>query len=256
MNRNESNRTRRLVAEWSLFGMAMLLLWMADCSTCKASFMLGGFLQVASGLLLIGRRPARVHAFNFTLLLVAGAVVLLGGEGGVFTALGRDSTMSGRTDIWTAVIAAAYNPVCGAGFENFWIGPGVRLFQRQLLELGWYPSLVEALNEAHNGYIETYLNLGWIGLILIIAILLAGYRSGMNAFRRDPAAGSFILSCVAVSIIYNVTEAGFRMQAWSWIFLLLAIVSAGAVKTKRSLRSSPLRVRQIGPRRVTSAAEC
>ena len=32
------------------------------------------------------------------------------------------------------------------------------------------------LNQAHNGYIEIYLNLGWVGLTLLGAMVIAGYR--------------------------------------------------------------------------------
>ena len=50
---------------------------------------------------------------------------------------------------------------------------------------GWAPGSngsghhagVGHLNEAHNGYLEVYLNLGIIGVILIIGFLIAGYRN-------------------------------------------------------------------------------
>src|SRR5262249_29992987 len=105
------------------------------------------------------------------------------------------------------------------------------IVQRQLLDWGWYPPLVRTLNEAHNGYIETYLNLGWIGVCLIATIFLTGYRSSFKAFQRDPELGSFILAVITVTMVYSITEAGFRMLGLSWIFLLLALVSASGVVT-------------------------
>ena len=89
--------------------------------------------------------------------------------------------------------------------------------------------MVEDLNEAHDGYIEVYLNLGWIGLFLIVAILIGGYRRSVKAFQCDPELGGLFLAYVVVAVFYNVTEAGFRMLSPSWIFLLLAIVSASAL---------------------------
>ena len=91
--------------------------------------------------------------------------------------------------------------------------------------------MVRHLNEAHNGYIETYLNLGWIGVCLIMTIFIAGYRSSFKAFQRDPELGSFILAVTIVTMVYSITEAGFRMLSLSWIFLLLALVSASGVVT-------------------------
>jgi len=42
------------------------------------------------------------------------------------------------------------------------------------------------VNEAHNGYLEVYLNLGWVGVGLIGLILMKGYSNVVTAFRFDP----------------------------------------------------------------------
>jgi exopolysaccharide production protein ExoQ len=157
--------------------------------------------------------------------------LLLGGQADIAGALGRQSDMSGRTEIWAAVIPAAPNSIVGAGFESFWISPSIRIFQQTLSNEGWYKALVADLNEAHNGYIETYLNLGWIGVCLIALVLIGGYRRALKAFERDPELGSLFLAYIAIVAIYNITEAGFRMLNPAWIFLLLAIVGATGVGT-------------------------
>ena len=76
------------------------------------------------------------------------------------------------------------------------------------------------LVSAHDGYIEVYLNLGWVGVCLIALILISGYWRAVKAFKRDPQLGSLILAYIATSIFYNITEAGFRVLTPSWIFLL------------------------------------
>jgi O-antigen ligase len=151
------------------------------------------------------------------------------GQADIANALGRQSNFSGRTDIWDAVLPAVPNSIVGAGFESFWMSPSVQIFQRTLLASGWYPPLVKVLNEAHNGYIEVYLNLGWIGVCLITLILIDGYGRAYRAFRRSPELGSLFLSYIAIGAVYSITEAGFRFMCPSWIFLLFAIVSASAV---------------------------
>jgi O-antigen ligase len=85
------------------------------------------------------------------------------------------------------------------------------------------------LVSAHNGYIEVYLDLGWVGLCFIAFILISGYRRAAKAFGRDPQFGSLILAYIATSALYSITEVGFRVLAPSWIFLLLAVVSASGV---------------------------
>jgi O-antigen ligase len=137
--------------------------------------------------------------------------------------------MSGRTDIWAAVIPAVPNSLIGAGFESFWINPRVSIFKQKLLQLGWDPRVALGLNEAHNGYIEVYLNLGWIGVCLLALILISGYRRAVKVFERDHELGSLFLAYVAAAVFYSLTEVGFRMLNPCWIFLLLAIVSASGV---------------------------
>ena len=97
--------------------------------------------------------------------------------------MGRNSTLTGRTDIWAAVIPMAPNPLVGAGFESFWLSPRVAA---RLWEL--FPNL--PLNEAHDGYIEVYLELGWVGVGLIGLILLTviADRSRLFAVNRHLAA--------------------------------------------------------------------
>jgi O-antigen ligase len=150
--------------------------------------------------------------------------MLFGGKAIVTNALGRSDTLSGRTDIWAASIAAAGNPLIGAGFESFW-NTSVEKVAAGLP--GYWD--IHNLVSAHNGYIEVYLDLGWIGVCLIALILISGYRRASKAFQRDPQFGSLILAYVATSIFYSITEVGFRVLTPSWIFLLLAVVSASGV---------------------------
>ena len=87
------------------------------------------------------------------------------------------------------------------------------------------------LNEAHDGYIEVYLNLGWIGLGLMVLVLLDGYRRAVEAFRREPGLGGLLLAYVLTAITYSITEAGFRMLSPNWIFFLLAVLEASKIAT-------------------------
>jgi exopolysaccharide production protein ExoQ len=160
--------------------------------------------------------------------------------------LGRKENFTGRSDIWKAVIPAAKDPIFGAGFESFWISPDLldRLYQQ-------LPGWPRGLNTAHNGYIETYLNLGWVGICLIAVILISGYMRAVACFRRDPATGGLALAFVATAMIYNITEAGFRMLTLSWVFLLLVFVNAsglsrGHLRAQSSTKPIRRRMRHYG----------
>jgi exopolysaccharide production protein ExoQ len=224
MDKKAPNRTRRLVAQVTLLTFGIVLLQMAHSATSIACFVLGGGLMLATGLPAIRNRPGRVHALCVGIIVVGGLTVLLGGQSVVTSALGRSSTLSGRTDIWKASIAAADSPVLGTGFESFW---NVNVEKVALGLPGYWQ--IHNLVSAHNGYLEVYLDLGWVGLCLIAFILISGYRNAIKAFHRDPQLGSLILAYIVTSTFYSITEAGFRVLTPSWIFLLLAVVSARGV---------------------------
>jgi len=219
------DRKRHLIAQGMLLWFGIALFWMAHSSTAIACFLLGGCLTVAINLRSFRHRPARIHALVFAIIFVGLVGFFLGGESDVSHALGRSSNLSGRTEIWAALIPAAPNALIGSGFEDFWISPNVREFQSKMV--GWWHP--EDLNEAHNGYLEVYLNLGWIGVTLISTILIVGYRQAAKAYRLNQPLGGLFLTYIIVSAIYSITEAGFRMQDPMWIFLLLAEAGSSGV---------------------------
>jgi O-antigen ligase len=118
----------------------------------------------------------------------------------------------------------AGNPFIGTGFESFWLGSRAN---RMWAMYYFHPT------QAHNGYLEVYLELGWIGIFLLAAIIFAGYRNALALLRTNPEAGRIRMTFIAVALVYNVTEAGFRMMTLTWIFLLLSatVVPSLALET-------------------------
>lgn len=158
-------------------------------------------------------------------------MMLFGGEGAVLGALGRDSTLTGRTEIWAAVLPMCPNGLVGAGFESFW-----NTYGGDIRSLGTFAS---GINEAHNGYIEVYLNLGWMGIGFLALILVTGYLRAAAAFRGNPQIGSLMLAFLATTAMYGITEAGFRILTPTWTFLMIAHITSTryALDRPRSLGS-------------------
>jgi exopolysaccharide production protein ExoQ len=225
IDKDQPNRRRRLVAQCSLLAFGIALLQMAHSATSVACFILGAGIILATSLRAMRGRPARVHALCASIVLAGGFMMLSGGESGVIHALGRQTDLTGRTDIWSAVLLSVANPLIGSGFESFW-NSSVGTVLRHLPPGYAY---MTSLNSSHNGYIEVYANLGWVGLCLVGLILVAGYLRACRAFQREPELSSLLLAYIAVSVIYNITESGFRVLTPSWIFLLLAVVSASGI---------------------------
>jgi len=216
--KHQPERTRQIVARAAMMLLALVVLGMAHSATSIACLMLGTMLIVLTQLPFIRGFPSRVHGLMCLLLLCGAVAMIFGGSAGVAGALGRDATFTGRTEIWAAVIPLCPNPLIGAGFESFWNSfgrdvPGLSEVQR-------------GLNSAHDGYIEVYLNLGVLGVSLIVLLLGSGYRKACASFRNSSEIGGLALAYVATSLIYSVTEAGFRIMTPTWFLLLLSVVSA------------------------------
>ena len=74
--------------------------------------------------------------------------VWFGITGRVSEALGRGAGMSGRDDIWRAVLKHAKPSSIGYGFNGFWATSDG--------EAVWKETHTNQLFQSHNGYLETY----------------------------------------------------------------------------------------------------
>lgn len=130
--------------------------------------------------------------------------------------LGRQTNLTGRTEIWDILWHWDVNPILGVGFESFWLGPRLDILAVML------PGLI--LNEAHNGYLETYIQIGGLGVAITLAMLLATYSKAQRMLLDDFHWGRFRLAYLAAFIVFNFTEALFRTHGFSFfLFFLIAI---------------------------------
>src|SRR5262249_24587895 len=119
----------------------------------------------------------------------------------------------------------------GTGFESYWLG---KRLEKMWSLYWWHP------NEAHNGYLETYLTLGWIGLISLGVLLIAGYRSALNEFRRNPDTGRLRRALFVVVVAYNFTESAIRTMNPIWICLLLTMLGVPLAKAQLKQKKAPV----------------
>jgi exopolysaccharide production protein ExoQ len=215
------DRKRRLVAHGALLAMVVWLFSIADSMTSLSCFLLGAVLIVVTNLSVLGRKRLAVHLLVVGMVLVSFSTLFLGiGSDIIGDAMARDATtLTGRTDIWKLTLSMTSNGLVGTGFESFWLG--------KRLERMW--SFNRDINQAHNGYIETYLNLGWIGVVLLSWMLVTGYVKVVGAIRRHPE-GTLCLAYFVVAVVYNFTEAAFKMMSPVWICFLLATVGVSKVQ--------------------------
>jgi O-antigen ligase len=230
--------TRRLVAYGSIVVMALWCLWTANSATSAACFLVGSTLLAVTRRWGFDRKPTVVHLVVASLVFLALYATILNPNVGIASAMGKDPTLTGRTEIWSVVIAMNPSPWIGAGFESFWLGSRLTKLRDMYV---WHP------NEAHNGYIEVYLNLGWIGLSLLAVVLVRGYQRVVRGGRQDTDTGSLMLAYFVVAVIYSLTEAGFRMFSPVWIVFLLSVAAVFKSPPENSLSQPATTVSRTFP---------
>ncbi|HLH03511.1 MAG TPA: O-antigen ligase family protein [Bryobacteraceae bacterium] len=214
-NRDLEGRKRHMAALCLTLGMILYLFRIANSMTSLNTFVMASLLLLAANLRRAIRRPVIVHVLVLAMLAVSASVVFLGASPDVLRAMGRNPTLTDRTEVWGVLLTLVQNPLLGTGFETFWLGPRLA----KMWDLYWWRP-----NEAHNGYLEIYINLGWVGIALLAIVILVGYQTVFRAWRRNPAIASLFLAYFFVGLVFNFTEAAFfRMQAPAWMFFLLAI---------------------------------
>jgi exopolysaccharide production protein ExoQ len=206
-------RRRILIAHGIVLVFALWLFRLSDSVTPLVCGIVATTLMVIAGSHALVRRPTGLHVVFATavLVLIPGWVMF-----DVFTeAFGRDPTLTGRTELWQAILRVVVDPVLGSGFESFWLGDRME----QIAALYWWRP-----NQAHNGYLEIYLNLGLIGLALLALVIVRGYSGVIRTLHYDPEFGRLKLGFLTAAVLYNLTEAAFKGMHLVWIAFFFAAI--------------------------------
>jgi len=217
-SRKERRSKRIIVVNIAFIAMTLWLLHYGNSATSRVCLMIGFLVIALASSNLARRHPAFLKVlipvgFCLSLIVVFG----FGLKGEVAEAVGRDPTLTERTDLWTVLLNMHTNPLLGTGYESFWLGP----------RFHWIAQTFGPVNEAHNGYLEVYLNLGLIGLFLLGGFLITSYRMICRRFTTTSGLGSLSLALWTVLLFYNITEAAFKFQLMWVIFLLIAMAAPG-----------------------------
>jgi exopolysaccharide production protein ExoQ len=224
-DKKQPHRGRRLAAQCTLLLFCFYLLFAAHSATSLACAGLGMIMLLMTSMPVFRRSPGAVNALVLAIMVAGILSFAFGTWTEAVKTLGRNPDLTGRTDIWKFLAEMPSNPMLGAGFETFWTGERLVAVHRAF----------RGINEAHNGFLEVYLNLGWIGVGLMLVVLGQSYRRAVEAFRTDRVLGRLFLAYVVIALTYNITEAGFRMSGPAWWFFLLS--AAGCTVARRRSES-------------------
>jgi exopolysaccharide production protein ExoQ len=211
---NRRARRNELILNIGLFALNWWLLMQASSATSFAMMILGIVAMWFIGLKFVNKRY--VGAYLVTAVLIFAAMEpIFGIYANVVKGLGRNLTLTGRTDLWAAVLKLQTNPLLGSGFESFWLGSRLDALWKEFF---WHPL------QAHNGYIEIYLNLGLVGIMLFIGQFVGTFLKIQRDLVQRFEFARLRLAFLLAIILYNYTEAAFATANFVWtMFFLIAV---------------------------------
>ena len=164
------------------------------------------------------RGPAMAVVAVFLAVTGAGAAlsVLTVAPDILFKALGKDPTLTGRTEIWAALFRRiAARPVTGYGYAAFWEKQSLPAQQiRQ--ETGW------SVPTAHNGWIDILVQIGWVGAVLT-ALLLLGVMGCALVRGRNTRDGDWSLMFTLTFLMSSLSESVLiQPNNYDWVLFVFA----------------------------------
>ena len=212
-----------------------------------------GVLVLLGGLIAV--RMVRGNAIKsalVTLVVLAivwhGALIAAARYDLILEALGRDASLTGRTEIWAYTLQYALkSPFTGYGYDAFWNGelsPGA-----QYAEYWDTP-------HSHNGWLEVFIALGLPGLLLMLGVVLATLTRAVILARYSPSttpAIFIVLVCFAMLTIGMSEPVFLEKHTFDWM-LLVAVVGCARALTSSLGSAPPLPEPESPQRRMPAGA--
>ncbi|MBD2513687.1 O-antigen ligase family protein [Nostoc sp. FACHB-973] len=216
---NKRHRSRWLF--WVCFSLSIILL-LLSASTSSLALLL---------VIILGFFACQVWRWSYQLMVPTLILMLTisqilyfwlsNAADAVLTGIGKDPTLTGRTDLWPLVIDMIWKrPWLGYGYGGFWQGwNGESAYI--WLNSGWTPG------HPHNGYLAICLDLGFLGLGLF---LLGFWRSYLQALSRVRISKTALDIWPVIQMTYivlaSLTESALmESNSLNWILYVTACLS-------------------------------
>ena len=141
----------------------------------------------------------------------------------ISSVFGRDVTLTGRTLVWEQLVPVAMGrPILGHGFGGFWTTE-----KREVYDI----------SGSHNGYLDTILDLGFVGLILFSIFILSSCQKAIKEMNYDFDGACFKICFFLMTVLHNIAETSLenfasRLMA---VVLLLVLSTTATSYTRRGL---------------------
>lgn len=200
-----------------LSGFALGVIMLLE-SRSVTSLVLGLTTLLTSVLLYLGCRWKRVFPVMVFLIIIVSGVSISWFEQNsefIFDLMGKDNSLTGRIPLWNVLMTFVEKRLwLGYGYGAFWLGaegPSGTVLTR----VGWLPP------HAHNGFLDLWVDLGVIGLVLGSALVFTSMLSAINLTLARKSTYFFWSLISTFVFIYNLAESSFlRTNHLFWVLFV------------------------------------
>ncbi|MEL7014235.1 MAG: O-antigen ligase family protein [Pseudomonadota bacterium] len=214
-----------------LFGMAGMMIVYSNSAQAVLLFVLVPLVLVQ--MLSMSKVSSTTRALLLVLVAPAVVIVAMSAQAVMTWGLGlvgRDPTLTGRTEIWESTLIGLQDiAFAGGGYGAGWEVVAARMTAL----LGAAPA------HAHNGYLDLAADIGFFGLGLVLAVMIwntiTSFRNLMQGVL--PEISTLALTVLIFSFIGNIAGS-FLLQFNSIYWVLIVATYCQLVDAKRESRSS------------------
>jgi O-antigen ligase len=153
--------------------------------------------------------------------------------------MGRDDTFSGRSRLWElAINSGMKNLIFGAGYRSFWNDVGAADVLSQTATLG------SSIGNGHNGYLDTWLEIGIVGLGAFLFVFFTAVQRVARRLTQGPDPVCIWLAMIlSYTFIYAWSEQILMQQSEiTWVMLVATLFWLTPMKRRQMLASAPTAV--------------
>ena len=178
--------------------------------------------------------------FAFVISLVIIIATLANMEFIVVDLLGKDMEFTGRIPLWNYLIQRGMErPWLGYGYGAFWTNPAETL--RIALNVPWMSSIASGVKaHAHSAYIDLFLQLGWLGVLLMtLSFLTMLFRTILLLGLTRQIEYFWMLQLLLFMAVGNIANNAGEFLAYRSLYWVLYVSSAcsTAIQLKRIFRT-------------------
>ncbi len=225
---------------WALKTLTSKKIVIAACAALYIlSLIITGFSLSAAGLmtlvalngiqlilffwLKIRKRLAPKHYYIIIGASLAIALAMFANADSVFRLFNRAPNLTGRIPLWEHLIetAVSKSPVIGHGFGAIWAMEDFR--KSVTANQGW----IFEIKNGHSGFMDTLLNLGIVGLVLLLAVFISAIKKSASYFSKSGNIEDSLPLLIILYVFLANLSTNFMqdVESFHWVLLVSAIFS-------------------------------